>query len=211
MHQTNLPGSDEHSRRRPKRADAVAAVSFEPRNTVRCAGEARFRSQAARDAACLFDVDPDVLDWSCLPPAFSNGSETFPVDFSLTRSSGLEYVTVADRDDLHAPPEWVRRAAADFGAKLLVIPASDLSGHRLDNARELMRYAKWRVSLSQRITLLAALDSEGSLTLVECMSAVRNSADPIGVVAALSLKRFVEIDLDSGPLGPETRVTRFRG
>ncbi len=211
MHQTTLPGTDEHPRRRPKRVDAVAAVSFEPRNTVRCAGEARFRSQAARDAACLFDVDPDVVDWSCLPPAFSNGSETFPVDFALTRSSGIEYVTVADLGHVSSAPEWACRAAADLGAKLLVVPTADLAGHRLDNARELMRYAKWRISLSQRITLLAALDSEGSLTLLECMSAVRNSADPIGVVAALALRRFIEIDLDSGPLGPETRVIRFRG
>ncbi len=211
MHQTNLPVLDEHARRRPKRADATAAASFDPCNTVRCAGEARFRSQAARDAACLFDVDFDVLDWSCLPPVFSSGPETFPVDFALPRSSGIEYVTVADRDELRVPPEWASRTAADFGAKLLVVPVADLAGHRLDNARELMRYAKWRVSLSQRITLLTALDSEGSLTLVECMSAVRNSADPVGVVAALALRRFVEIDLDSGPLGPETRVTRFRG
>lgn len=211
MHQTNLSGPDEHSRRRPKRADAVAAVSFEPRNTVRCAGEARFRSQAARDAACLFDVDPDVLDWSCLPPAFSNGSESFAVDLVVTRSSGLEYVAVSDGIGMPDAPDWACRAAADFGAVLRVVPHADILGHRLENARELLRYAKWRVSLSQRITLLAALDSEGTLTLIECMSAVRNCADPIGAVAALALRRFVEIDLDSGPLGPETRVIRFRG
>lgn len=211
MPQTNPPISEEDLRRRAKRAEAIAAIAFEPRNTVRCAGEARFRSQAARDAACLLDVDPDVLDWCCLPPAFSNGSDTFAVDLAATRASGLEYIAVTEGDDAPSAPEWACREAADFGARLRVLPSADILGHRLDNARELLRYAKWRVSLSQRITLLAALDSEGSLTLVECMSAVRNSTDPIGVVAALALRRFVEIDLDSGPLGPETRVIRFRG
>ncbi len=38
MHQTNPTTSEEHSRRRAKRAEAVAGHAFEPRNTVRCAG-----------------------------------------------------------------------------------------------------------------------------------------------------------------------------
>ncbi|WP_294644883.1 hypothetical protein [uncultured Aureimonas sp.] len=152
-----------------------------------------------------------MLDWSCLPPALSNGSETFAVDLAATRTSGIEYIAATERADGPGAPEWASRAVAELGATLRVVPHADILGHRLDNARELLRYAKWRVSLSQRITLLAALDHEGSLTLVECMSAVRNSTDPIGAVAALALRRFVEIDLDSGPLGPETRVIRFRG
>lgn len=208
MHQTNPPLPEEYPRRRAKRAKAVAATSFEPRNTVRCAGEARFRCQAARDAACLLDVDTDVLDWSCLPPVLSNGTETFAVDLAVTKASGIEYLAVREQVDGPGAPDWAGRAAAELGATLRVVPHADLLGYRLENARELLLYARWRVSLSQRITLLAALDEEGSLTLAECLSAVRGNSDPIGIVAALALRRFVELDLDSSLLGPETRVIR---
>ncbi|KAB0679062.1 hypothetical protein F6X38_14300 [Aureimonas leprariae] len=157
------------------------------------------------------DVDADVVEWSCLPRPLADGGRTYVVDLAVTRASGRELVAVAERPENFSAPGWAQEAAAERGAVLRIVPAADLAGDRLENSRELLRYAKWRVSLSQRIVLLAALDQEGSLSLIECMSAVRNAADPIGAVAALALRRFVEIDLDSGPLGPETRVTRFRG
>lgn len=188
----------------------VGASGFDPRHTVRCIGVATFRSQDSRDLACLLDVDPQVSGWSCLPEPLVCGDRVLPLDFEVNGANGVELLAV-----VAAPPETVPtgavEAAKERGAVLRLIPVADLCGDRLESARELMRYAKWRVSLSDRIRLLAALDQEGSMTLVECMSAVRNAADPIGVVAALALRRFVAIDLDSGPLGPETRVTRFRG
>lgn len=197
--------------RRVPRTDVAVGSSFEPRHAVRCVGEMRFRHQAARDLACLLDFDSDVSEWTCFPPPLHDGERTFVVELAVTRSSGTELVRVAALPENFSAPQWVAEAARVRGATLRVVPVDDLAGDRLENCRELLRYAKWRVSLSQRIGLLAALDQEGSLTLVECMSAVRNAIDPIGVVAALALRRFVEIDLDSGPLGPETRVTRFRG
>jgi hypothetical protein len=197
--------------RRVHRSDTSVGTPFEPRHAVRCVGEMRFRYQAARDLACLLDLDGDVTEWTCLPPPLDDDGRTYVIDFSVTRTSGTELVCVAALPENFSAPHWAIEAASEREATLRIVPVEDLVGDRLDNCRELLRYAKWRVSLSQRIGLLAALDHEGSLTLVECMSAVRNAADPIGVVAALALRRFVEIDLDSGPLGPETRVTRFRG
>jgi hypothetical protein len=42
------------------------------------------------------------------------------------------------------------------------------------------------------------------------MTTIRNGADPIAAIAALALRRFVDLDLDSGRIGPETRVARWR-
>lgn len=197
--------------RRSRTTSPSVEDAFAPRHAVRCVGELRFRNQSARDLACLLDLDADVVDWTCLPPPLEYGTLRFAVDLAVTRSSGVELVLVDTGSENFTLPAWADEAAAERGAVLRIVPAGELVGDRLANARELLRYAKWRVSLSQRIGLVAALDQEGSLTLVECMSAVRGATDPIGVVAALALRRFVEIDLDSGPLGPETRVTRFRG
>ena len=87
---------------------------------------------------------------------------------------------------------------------------ADFPAVRLDNARELLRYARWRPTLGDRVRLLAFLDQEGSLCLADCMTAIRAGRDPIGTIAALALRRFVEIELDEAPIGPETRVSRFR-
>ena len=188
----------------------VGTSGFDPRHTVRCIGVATFRSQDSRDLACLLDVDAQVSGWSCLPEPLVCDDCVLPLDFEVNGANGVELLAVvaASPDTL---PAWAVEAAKERGAVLRLVAVANLVGDRLENCRELLRYAKWRVSLSDRIRLLAALDHEGSMTLVECMSAVRNAADPIGVVAALALKRFVEIDLDTGPLGPETKVTRFRG
>ena len=82
---------------------------------------------------------------------------------------------------------------------------------RMENAADLLRYARWRVSLADRICLLHALDQEGSLSLVDCMDVLRSCTQPMAAIAALALQRHVSIDLDSGRLAPETRVTRHLG
>ena len=53
------------------------------------------------------------------------------------------------------------------------------------------------------------LDEQGRLPLTACMHVIRDGRDPIGTIAAMALRRFVEIDLDKARIGPETRVSRF--
>lgn len=178
--------------------------TFAPSRTVRCVGPATFRNQAVRDAGCLLDIDPSVSSWTCTPCPIEQGSAAFLADFEVTRGGFVELLAVTD-----AVEGWVTAAALAQGTPLKTVAVSDLAGVRLENASELLRYADWRVSLSDRVRLLAFLDSEGSLTLAEAMTAIR-AADPIGVIAALALRRFVDLDVDSGRIGPETRIARWR-
>jgi hypothetical protein len=39
---------------------------FYPLATIKCVGSPIFRSQDTRDFACLLDLDPDVLSWTCV-------------------------------------------------------------------------------------------------------------------------------------------------
>lgn len=88
---------------------------------------------------------------------------------------------------------------------------ADLEGSfRLRNSKDLLRYGFYRPPLGDRIRLLAALDDMGSLTVAECMSAVREGR-PMPTVAALILQGFLAIDLDETLIGPETQVRRIRG
>jgi hypothetical protein len=55
---------------------------------------------------------------------------------------------------------------------------------------------------------LAALDEHGSLPLSECLNAFHETK-PVAGVASLILRGFVDVNLDDGPLGPETSVRRI--
>ncbi|MBB4001262.1 hypothetical protein [Aurantimonas endophytica] len=126
----------------------------------------------------------------------------------MVRETAVELVAVIE--DGERVPDWAIAVAAARGTPIRCVPTSELTGVRLENAREILRYANWRVTLSDRVRLLAALDQEGSLALAEAMTTIRNGVDPIAALAALALRRFVDLDLDSGRIGPETRVARWR-
>lgn len=185
---------------------APSLPTFAPRETVRCTGMPRFRSQTARDVGCLLDVDPDVVSWSTGDGTSTLGADLIAYDLKVIYPERVELVIVTDATAL---PDGTTAALAGHSLKLL--GPDDIAGDRLENARELLRYATWSVSLSDRIRLLTALEQEGSLPLSDCLPTIRAGRDPIAAIAALCLHRFVELDLDSGRIGPQTRVAPFRG
>lgn len=128
--------------RRPRHHDVPSGTVFEPRHAVRCVSELRFRTQAARDLASFLDLDPDVVDWACRPPPLERGRFRFVVDLAVTRSDGTEFFTVVTEPETFSVPAWASETAAERGATVRVVPASELIGDRLVNARELLRYAK---------------------------------------------------------------------
>ncbi|MFC4173229.1 hypothetical protein ACFOYU_14365 [Microvirga sp. GCM10011540] len=167
-----------------------------------------FRSQAARELACLLDVDPDVESWTCLPTILTAGAAAHVPDFAVIRSTGSVLVDAVPTD-ASVPPPWVRGAADEAGHGYEAHAEADLrEGFRLDNARDLLRYANHRISLGDRVRLLTMLEEQGPMPLAACMQVIRDGRDPIGVIAAMALRRFVEIDLDEARIGPETRVSR---
>lgn len=183
------------------------AVPYFQSNTVRCQGEVRFRFHAARDYACLLDVDDEVEAWSCQSTQLHNGQDAHAPDFTVRMSGGVCLVDVC-RDGSAAAPSWIAHAAQASGWSHRVVYPHQFPAIRLRNARDLLRYARFEISLSDRIRLLAALDAEGSLTVAECLSAFQRN--PIPSLASLILHRFVAIDLDEQLIGPETQVRRRR-
>lgn len=172
--------------------------------TVRCRGRPSFRSPSVRDYGFLLDVDPDVIAWTCRPEPFTWHDRTIAADFTVERSIATVHILI---DDGGCPASC--GGVADDMEGVEVIDPRSLEPDRIANARDLLRYAFWHVSMSDRIRILATLESEGSLTLGECLS-IRTASDPIASIAALAVRREVEIDLDSGRIGPETRVSRIR-
>lgn len=180
---------------------------FYPSATVRCEGGKVFRSQAARDVGCLLDVDPSVVSWRCMPTAFGDLSHS--VDFEVVHDDGRVILLDAhDRElptDLAAYEEAARRRSAEYR----YLSREDVhGGFRLKNAKDLLRYGNYTVPLGDRLRLLGALDENGSMPIAECLNAFQETR-PVAGLAAMILNRYLEVDLDDAPLGPETVVRRI--
>ncbi|TAY88104.1 hypothetical protein [Rhizobium leguminosarum] len=176
--------------------------------TIKCVGPALFRSEHARDFACLLDLDPGVVQWSSAPPLLRDGNNEYQLDFVVITDTGSFLIDVGREEP--RPPPWVTSLAESMGHQYRPVAMAELTGSfRLRNAKDLLRYGFYRPPLGDRIRLLAALDDMGSLTVAECMSAVREGR-PMPTVAAFILQGFLEIDLDDALIGPDTQVRRIR-
>jgi hypothetical protein len=183
--------------------------TFFPLASIKCVGRITFRSQAVRDYACLLDVELEVFQWISPGPILRHGAEAHQTDFIVTNLNGETFaVTVGEKSS--PPPGWVAAVASAIGYEFRFAAVEDFSaGYRLRNAKDLLRYGFYRCPLGDRVRLLAALDDLGSLTVTECMAAFQESK-AMPSLAALILQGFLEIDLDSGLIGPETQVRRIR-
>lgn len=190
------------------RADA-ARLHFHPRGTVRCIGAPLFKNQAARDLGCLLDLDPAVVEWSCLPIVLHRRGRSHVPDFRVVREQGTFLVDAVGSLDVNTKP-WIEDEALRCGCiyERKAIGA-DSALVRLENARDILRYARWHCPLGDRLRLLAALDEHGSLTVADCLSAFLE-VRPIAGLSSLILHRFIEIDLDEARIGPETMIRRRR-
>ncbi|WP_445489463.1 hypothetical protein [Rhodopseudomonas sp. RCAM05734] len=167
--------------------DEASVLSFAPKNTVRCTGRPLFRSQLARDVGCLLDIDVSVISWACLPMVLSRRSRRHVPDFAVTRATGVSLVDIAPASAKRAPPDWSSDAAHALGYDYeLCHEAAVRSDARLENARDLLQYARCKASLGDRLRILTLLEEHGSMPLSTCLEAVRNGYDAIAVIAVFS-------------------------
>ena len=172
-------------------------------------GRVWHRSIAVRDLAVILDADPFVERWMSIRSNQSKDSCSAP-DLRVTTRDGAEFY--ADAPD-RAECAGTRQLAISLsGSKIgyRFYSMSDVyGGPRLHNSRELLRYGRYQPSLADRIRLLGGLEEHGSLTLSECLAAFQERK-AIPSIASLHIHGWIEIDLDSELIGPETRIRRFR-
>ncbi|MGO7981447.1 hypothetical protein ACC691_26435 [Rhizobium johnstonii] len=181
-----------------------------PTHTLKCLGRPLFRSRAARDYACLLDLEEDVVSWRCVtdPIIEEDGLEDprrHHVDFEVCLDNATVLVDVSTMSEA---PAWIHDAVRRLGCRYQFVAKSEFASlPRLQNARDLLRYAGWEAALGDRIRVQMALEECGSLTLAECLSAIRDGK-PMQSIAAMILKGVIIVDLDEAPLGPDTIVRR---
>ncbi|MBY3255805.1 hypothetical protein HFO09_08910 [Rhizobium laguerreae] len=189
-------------------AYAEASIKqFHPWATVRCSGTPMFRSQLARDLGCLLDVDRTVVAWLCLPRQVDADIGPHIFDFLVDYDDGAS--VYLDAVDEEGSPDITEAAAIAGLQHRFEFRDWIEDGFRLLNARDLLRYARWRTPLNDRIRMLAALDDAGSLQVGECLGIFREVA-PMTAIAWMALHRLIELDLDECMIGPETLVRRYQ-
>lgn len=181
---------------------------YRPYGTIRCSSPSYFRNQISRDLGCLLDVDDDVLGWCCRPYGMDDvidqiGWRGPPPDFMVTYCGGRDvYLTAVEGE---GDPELTEAAACSNLWHRYVATSEIHAGHRLSNARDLLRYANYRCPLGDRMRIMSALEQEGSASVAECMNAFRE-INPMAGLSSLILHRFVTIDLDAELIAPHTVV-----
>lgn len=173
----------------------------------RCVGQFTVRDQLARDVACLLDFDDAVSSWNCRSLQLHHGYDTYRPDFVAERSHD---VLVIDAVGQRRPPQWISEAVAGEGFTYRTMSRGDIDPIRLKNCKDLLQCSGGEVRLGDRVRLLSVLDQQSSLTLAESLTVFRETK-PIRGLANMVVGRFIEIDLDTALIGPETVVRRYRG
>ncbi len=170
-----------------------------------------FRSDAARDMACILDLNPSVMVWTCGAPVLKIGRARYVPDFQMEDTDGGQWLL--DVYDRRNPPNesTLQAAASALSFRYRMVGRTEIyDGFRLRNASDLLRYAGHAVPLGDRVRLLSLLGEHGPLSLSDCLRAVRET-QPVAAVASLILQGYLEVELDDELIGPETMVRRISG
>jgi len=182
-----------------------------PFATLKCVGRPLYRSQEARDYACLLDLDTKVSAWRCVPqPIIYDSGARNPqrhyVDFAVETKSEALLVDVCGTNAVNVT--WIAKVAEKRGYRYQAVSFPELARcTRLQNARDLIRYAGYDAPLGDRIRILVALEEMGTMTLAECLSVVRESK-AMATIATMILMGILEVGLDEALLGPDSVVRR---
>ncbi len=189
-----------------KPSSASQAILSQPR-FIRCVGRFISGDQLARDIACLLEFEDEVSSWNCRSLQLRHGCDTYSPDFVAERPSDILVIDVVGQ---RRPPPWVAEAVAREGFAYRTMSRGDIDPIRLKNCRDLIQSSGGEASLGDRVRLLSILDEQSSLTLAESLSLFQDTK-PIRGLANMAVGRFIEIDLDTALIGPETVVRRYRG
>jgi hypothetical protein len=166
-------------------------------------------------AVCELDPDVESLRAPAEPTRFDIGGRTIEhvADFEIVRDGVAALVEVATDDDLAKHP---LRAAAVHGAMStdgrafsFETVTSIRAEPRFTTVRLVMACRRTPVTAGDRVRILHQLDECGAMRLVDCASAVMNTADGVAAVLALACEGLIAVDIGR-PILPETQVRRRR-
>jgi hypothetical protein len=166
-------------------------------------------------AVCELDPEVEALRAPADPAEFHIGDRAIEhvADFEIVKDGASYLVDVATDEDLLRHP---MRAAAIHGSTssdgrpfTIETMASIRVEPRFTTIRLIMACKRTPVTAGDRVRILHQLDENGAMRLVDCASAVMNTADGVAAVLALACEGLIAVDINR-PILPETQVRRRR-
>jgi hypothetical protein len=164
--------------------------------------------EITRELLIQASLDPSVLAIEPVSTVSVGGAEVDFGGFTFLGDDGRRVVEFddgtlrdLDGDGLHL------LAIEQLGLPVLRLTADDVMREpRAGNCRAAWFCRNRRIAIGDRIFALASLREEGPMRLLDLTRKFRYSRDPLGSVLALACADVVALDLESAPLGPQTRV-----
>lgn len=129
----------------------------------------------------------------------------------LDRADGRFLLRVCETRPVRGTDELARLTyvLARHGLRLLERGASDIRREPLfSNARVVWSYARYNVSLTDRMRIALALEDGKPQSLVELEERARPACDILAAVCALACEDLVRLNIHHAPLGSRTIVLR---
>jgi hypothetical protein len=127
----------------------------------------------------------------------------------LDRLDGRFLLRACDARPNGNDDEYARLACAleRYGLRLLERDASDIRREPLfSNARTVWSYARYNVSLADRLRIAVALEDGGPQSILELEERARPSCDIFAAICALACEDLVRLHIQHAPLGLSTIV-----
>jgi hypothetical protein len=127
----------------------------------------------------------------------------------LDRADGRFLLRVYETRPRRSEDELARLiyAIERHGLRLLERDASEIRREPLfSNSRAVWSYARYHVSVTDRLRIGLALEDGEPQSLVELEERARPTCDVLAAVCALACEDLVRLNIDAAPLGPRTIV-----
>lgn len=167
--------------------------------------------ELVRDALIQAALDPAVRAIEFVPTVDVSGTNV-QIDAIVVSHADGRYLldvmgarTICDIDEVGLVLMAIDKLALPT---LTVTPADLRRQPYASNCCLVWNSRNVRVRASDRVRILQALTEDGPMPLDRVAAEARWTTDPIGTVLSMACQDLVEMDLVSGPLGPETRVRR---
>lgn len=190
-------------------------ISYPPENFVsaKCTAPLRARHPALHAALVRESLDPAACRISHLAEAADAAAASVEPDaVAVERGGALHYLDVVTARPVRSLDQerTFRSALRAHGVATRVVTAADLAAEPGRTNRNLVwSHHRRPVAVDLRLQILRLLVDDGPMTLDRLLAGVVGR-DPGAAVMALACNDLLELDLKSGPLGPQTMV-RARG
>jgi hypothetical protein len=166
------------------------------------------RHPALRLALVQASLDPAVRSISHVATAAVASAQVEIAAIVLSRDDGRFHLDVVEARRVRGiEDERLQIALRDLGLAPLVVTAGDLKAEpRCSNCDLVWSHRGRPVPIDLRLQILRLLVDDGPMPLDRLLRGVVSGRDPAAAVMSLACDDLLELDLESGPLGPSTLV-----